>query len=119
MAVGELLAELSRAPNLSGAVCADPGVRSTFDEAAVSVDVELYETALRACSRCPALELCRAWVEALPAERRPRGVVGGLVVSRSGRVRSPHSRRPYAVPLTPPLPGSSFSDDLRGRDFGA
>lgn len=41
--------------------------------------------ALRLCNdRCPALASCRAWLGALPATRRPRGVVAGLVITSSG-----------------------------------
>lgn len=41
--------------------------------------------ALRLCNdRCPALGACRAWLSALPATRRPRGVVAGQVITSSG-----------------------------------
>lgn len=41
--------------------------------------------ALRLCNnRCPELDACRAWLGALPATRRPRGVVAGLVITSSG-----------------------------------
>lgn len=41
--------------------------------------------ALRLCNNgCPALGACRAWLSALPATRRPRGVVAGLVITSSG-----------------------------------
>lgn len=41
--------------------------------------------ALRLCNnRCPALASCRAWLDAEPATRRPRGVVAGLVITSSG-----------------------------------
>lgn len=43
--------------------------------------------ALRICASCPALDPCRAYVGALPATRRPRGVVAGLVVNSSGVVK--------------------------------
>ncbi|SIK28854.1 hypothetical protein [Mycobacteroides abscessus] len=44
--------------------------------------------ALRICASCPALDPCRAYVGALPATRRPRGVVAGLVVNSSGVVKT-------------------------------
>lgn len=41
--------------------------------------------ALRLCNnRCPALEPCRAWFDALPFSRRPTGVVAGLVITANG-----------------------------------
>ncbi|KUI13605.1 hypothetical protein AU192_04165 [Mycobacterium lehmannii] len=41
--------------------------------------------ALRLCNDgCPALEPCRAWLGALPAAQRPRGVVAGLVITAGG-----------------------------------
>lgn len=43
--------------------------------------------ALRLCNhRCPALDACRAWLDALPAAQRPRGVVAGQVVHSDGRI---------------------------------
>lgn len=43
--------------------------------------------ALRLCQTCPALDACRAWLSALPAAHRPRGVVAGQVVNTSGAVK--------------------------------
>jgi WhiB family redox-sensing transcriptional regulator len=41
--------------------------------------------ALRLCNdRCPALEPCRTWLDALPASRRPVGVVAGVVITAGG-----------------------------------
>ncbi|MFN3002346.1 hypothetical protein ACK12G_03710 [Mycolicibacterium wolinskyi] len=41
--------------------------------------------ALRLCrNNCPALASCRAWLDAEPATRRPRGVVAGLVITSYG-----------------------------------
>ena len=41
--------------------------------------------ALRLCNnRCPALERCRAWLDALPPSRRPAGVVAGVVITANG-----------------------------------
>lgn len=48
--------------------------------------------ALTLCHACPALALCRSWLAAMPATRRPRGVVAGVVVTASGlpaRTRTP------------------------------
>jgi hypothetical protein len=44
--------------------------------------------ALRLCNDgCPALDACRAWLDALPAAHRPRGVVAGQVVTAASAVR--------------------------------
>jgi WhiB family transcriptional regulator, redox-sensing transcriptional regulator len=41
--------------------------------------------ALRLCNDgCPALDACRAWLGAMPAAQRPRGVVAGLVITSTG-----------------------------------
>ncbi|MGK2904509.1 MAG: hypothetical protein ACSLE7_16895, partial [Mycobacterium sp.] len=42
--------------------------------------------ALRICAGCPALDRCRAWLDRLPINRRPRGVVAGAVVRADGRI---------------------------------
>nr|WP_220096340.1 WhiB family transcriptional regulator [Mycolicibacterium fortuitum] len=36
------------------------------------------------CATCPALSACRSWLESLPAQERPTGVVAGLVIKRPG-----------------------------------
>ena len=73
-------------PELPGAVCVDPAAREIFDRVDTRATAAVAEAAW-VCSRCPALTACRAWVEGLPPARRPRGVVGGLVIaSRTGRV---------------------------------
>ena len=92
-----LLTVAARSPDLAGAVCTDPGVRELFDAAVESTAVEVSEDALFACSRCPALGACRAWVEGLPAKQRPVGVIGGVVVGERGRmVGSRRARRSAA-----------------------
>ena len=73
-----LFAELSAAPHLHRAACADPIARELFDQAAVSTDAR--DRALQTCAQCPALRSCRSWVEGLPGTARPDGVVGGLVI---------------------------------------
>lgn len=40
--------------------------------------------ALRLCAACPALDPCRAFLDALPGAHRPRGVVAGLVITAGG-----------------------------------
>lgn len=47
--------------------------------------------ALRLCNDgCPTLDACRAWLGALPAAQRPRGVVAGQVIMSSGLPGSRH-----------------------------
>ncbi|KMO82303.1 hypothetical protein [Mycolicibacterium chlorophenolicum] len=41
--------------------------------------------ALSVCRACPALSLCRAYLDGLPLAQRPRGVVAGLIIKSSGR----------------------------------
>jgi hypothetical protein len=78
---------IAHTPNLAGAVCVDPATRNLFDAAAGVCTTAVLQEAAWACGRCPALTACRLWVEGLPPARRPRGVVGGLVIaSRTGRV---------------------------------
>ncbi|OPX05957.1 hypothetical protein [Mycobacterium sp. AT1] len=40
--------------------------------------------ALRLCAGCEAQMQCRAWLDALPKSRRPRGVVAGVVITTAG-----------------------------------
>ena len=40
--------------------------------------------ALRLCAGCEAQTHCRAWLDALPKSRRPRGVVAGVVITTAG-----------------------------------
>ncbi|WP_193043167.1 hypothetical protein [Mycolicibacterium baixiangningiae] len=40
--------------------------------------------ALRLCGACEAQTRCRAWLTALPAARRPAGVIAGLVITAGG-----------------------------------
>ncbi|KQH76371.1 hypothetical protein AO501_09835 [Mycobacterium gordonae] len=40
--------------------------------------------ALRLCAACPARNPCEVWLDALPAARRPAGVVAGLVITAGG-----------------------------------
>lgn len=59
---------------------------------------EARREALRLCNNgCPALEPCRAWLDGLPAARRPTGVVAGVVITAGGKpltTRTPAKRAP-------------------------
>jgi len=64
---------------LPGALCRHKA--STFDEARVDESPDVVEArhaqARGLCQRCPALAACTAWIESLPARRRPTGIVAG------------------------------------------
>jgi hypothetical protein len=87
----DLFAALAGVPHLEGARCL--GRPHLFDpvdrgERAETV-AERHRQALGLCQQCPALALCRTWVESLPASRRPSGVVAGEVYGEgvAGRPR--------------------------------
>ena len=69
------------APSLPGAACR--GRHWLFDEAAKGEDpdvvVQRHSEAIGLCARCPALGRCTDWFESLPPNRRPLGVVAGMV----------------------------------------
>ena len=73
------LAALLGCVALPGALCRHKA--ATFDEARVNESAEVVEArhaqARGLCQRCPALPACTAWVESLPARRRPTGIVAG------------------------------------------
>ncbi|BBY10997.1 hypothetical protein [Mycobacterium marseillense] len=84
-----LLADL---PNLRGARCVNRAdlFERTIDEYRVDGRPSAEEldaaraAALRLCRACPAVQLCRRWLDGLSPARRPRGVVAGLVVGSTG-----------------------------------
>jgi hypothetical protein len=41
--------------------------------------------ALSLCETCPALHLCREYLQGLPIAQRPPGVIAGQVITTSGR----------------------------------
>jgi WhiB family redox-sensing transcriptional regulator len=57
-----------------------------FDERVAGEDAETaaarHAQALSLCSRCPSLSRCEEWFDALPARKRPFGVVAGRVNQR-------------------------------------
>jgi Transcription factor WhiB len=74
-----LLAVAARGPDLAGALCVD--AREVFDRAADVRNTGAVAEAAWACARCPVMVTCRAWVTGLPHSQRPRGVVGGLIIT--------------------------------------
>lgn len=86
-----LLAELATvAPDLPAARCAgrwelydrtDQAADST--PAAADALADARAEALWLCLGCPELTPCRDWYESLPPQHRPRGVVAGIVNTRT------------------------------------
>lgn len=78
----DLLLSLSGAPSLPGASCR--GLAPTFDEPAPNeppADVEYRRRkSLAICGGCPVLSRCQSWLMSLPKQKRPPGVVAGMVV---------------------------------------
>lgn len=64
-------------PRLDGALCigetylADVEIRSSRETIDAAIDV---------CLSCPAMQRCAAWVESLPADQKPAGVVASRLV---------------------------------------
>jgi hypothetical protein len=76
--IADLIVEWSVAPRLPDALCREHV--QEFDDAAQ--DARKAPPALRICAQCVELSKCRSWVNALPKDRRPDGVVGGQVVTK-------------------------------------
>lgn len=81
----EFLAALAAAlPSLPGARCRGRG--ELFDATISGVrgapheDLEYARNAaLRLCHQCPALLACTRWLESLPTDQRPLGVIAGRI----------------------------------------
>ncbi|MEH3129156.1 MAG: WhiB family transcriptional regulator [Mycolicibacterium neoaurum] len=75
------LISATRTPALPGARCR--GRAHLFDERHPDENTEVARQrqtqALGLCSRCPALDACRVWLNSLPASQQPSGVVAGLL----------------------------------------
>ncbi|WP_082947664.1 WhiB family transcriptional regulator [Mycobacterium sp. E2479] len=75
--VQRLFASMLSVPRLAGAACR--GRPELFDLDHRSCPDEI-ERAQRICSACPAMAACRAWIDATPEQRRPTGVVAGMLL---------------------------------------
>ena len=81
MNIGELLDALALAPRLTDPACA--GQWPLFDVAAGGRNlprtkvIQAQRDALAVCRACPALAECRDWINTVPPNRRPSGVVAG------------------------------------------
>lgn len=101
----ELLADLAAAPRLSGASCR--GHAQLFDRTSgksQATDTRKARTAaLTVCHTCPALQACSGWLDRLPPNQRPTGVVAGQIVAEdttlSGFQRERAERNAHIVEL--------------------
>lgn len=79
----ELLADLAAAVHLPEASCR--GHAQLYDRTAGKSQAadtrEARTTALALCHTCPTLHRCRAWLDSLPPDTRPFGVVAGQIVA--------------------------------------
>ena len=86
-----LIATFAGAPALPGARCR--GRHHLFDPAATGEDPDAVEQrhtkALGLCEHCPSLRPCRDWLQSLPRQKKPDGVIAGQIriANRRGRLR--------------------------------
>jgi WhiB family redox-sensing transcriptional regulator len=85
----ELLSSLIGAPHLPGARCR--GRPHLFDPAGVNEDASArHAQALGLCQHCPSLTRCAEWLDSLPPQKKPFGVIAGrLRTSAPGRPKGP------------------------------
>lgn len=85
--VSSLLAWRCDTPSLPGAACR--GRWSLTDPPGDDETPENWHyreaVAKAVCSTCPALSACRSWLESLPAQQRPVGVVAGRLITKEPR----------------------------------
>jgi hypothetical protein len=99
VSIGELLDQLALAPHLEDAACRH---REQLYDAAITRDAgsaamrAARTQALAICQSCGALDACRQWLNSLPEDQRPIGVVAGTLrtVYRAQPPRSSRSPRP-------------------------
>ena len=112
VSVAELLADLAAVvPPLRG--CACRGRAELFDRtiSGAAPRAQLLQArheALALCGSCDALPACRRWVAAIPADRRPAGVVAGQISSprRERRPMMGDSRPTYGKACKAVLDGA-------------
>ena len=97
----DLLEELAGSvPTLRGARCR--GHSELFDKTIGGkrgqhkITLDARSAALDLCATCPALDACRDWIDALPAEERPLGVTAGQVIKPSRRPAASNRRAELA-----------------------
>jgi len=83
-----LAAVLDGLPRLPAAACRDQ--HTLFDpraeHEAPAVAEQRHRQAAALCTRCPALDDCRRWIDSLPPSRRPSGVIAGQLPKRKDKV---------------------------------
>lgn len=81
--LADLLADLAAAPRLPGASCR--GHAQLYDRTTENSHAhdtrEARAAALALCQACPALPACRRWLDRLPPDQRPTGVVAGQLIA--------------------------------------
>ena len=83
----DLLNALAATPTFPEALCRGHWwlYDQTIPEASGPTPPEVQQarrTCIETCAACPELERCRKWVRSLPHNKRPEGVVAGLVINR-------------------------------------
>ena len=94
MSLPEFLASLAAAcPPLPGASCrgrAELFDRTVWERGRQKDTHQARAEALAVCHACPAQTACRAWLDSLPPDQRPIGVVAGQIVAEN---KSPNRKR--------------------------
>ena len=75
MRLDVLLESMQGIPRLAGARCV--GKWHAFDN---TDDPDTIEYCINICTTCPALGECRAWLQGLPLNKRPTGVVAATLL---------------------------------------
>jgi hypothetical protein len=116
----DLVAELLvGTPHMPDAVCA--GHAELFDPPEPSTGHtdthERIRFALKLCRRCPELAACRNWLNSLPPNRRPSGIVAGLLEGKeiphmTTKLGHPDNERTRRAPVDAVLIAqASYRDD--------
>jgi hypothetical protein len=71
-----LVDELGAIPHLAGALCRPNPPRFDLDNPPTTI-----AAAVATCYQCPALDACTRWVDNLPSEQLPSGVVAGRLMA--------------------------------------
>lgn len=82
-AAAQRLADALDAPRLEGAACL--GKSDLMDPPEPGEDTDRLAQAKAVCRGCPALKQCRAWLNSLPRNKKPSGVVAGRVIQEGQR----------------------------------
>ncbi len=75
--LAELLGVAAAVPRLDGAACRGNPEPHDVD---VRASREAIDSAIEICLACPAMLACGVWLDSLPPDQQPRGVVGGRLL---------------------------------------